>query len=103
MKDRVLLVNVSRGTLVDQEALIAALQSGKVAAAALDVTDPEPIDDQSPLLRMDNVVITSHVASASPRAAATLRTSVPEIVARARVGSRCRRASMGAGLKPRVR
>jgi D-3-phosphoglycerate dehydrogenase len=83
MKDRVMLINVSRGTLVDQDALIAALQSGKVAAAGLDVTVPEPINDDSPLLRMDNVLITSHIASASPRAGSTLRSSVAETVARA--------------------
>src|SRR5207237_3376110 len=60
MKDGVLLVNVARGTVVDTAALIAALQSGHVAGAALDVTDPEPIDDDSPLLRMDNVILPSH-------------------------------------------
>jgi D-3-phosphoglycerate dehydrogenase / 2-oxoglutarate reductase len=80
MKDGVLLVNVARGALVDQNALIAALRGGKVAGAGLDVTDPEPIEADSPLLAMDSVVITSHIASASPRAAAALRQSVAETV-----------------------
>jgi len=73
MKGGVLLVNVARGTLVDQGALIEALRAGKVGGAGLDVTDPEPIEADSPLLGMDNVVITSHIASASMRAVSMLR------------------------------
>lgn len=86
MKDGVLLVNVARGALVDQEALIEGLRSGKVGGAGLDVTDPEPIDADNPLLEMDRVVITSHIASASPHAAASLRHSVAETVVRAMRG-----------------
>jgi D-3-phosphoglycerate dehydrogenase len=76
MKDGALLINMARGTLVDTPALIAALQSGKVAGAGLDVTDPEPLPADSPLRSMDNVVITSHIASASVKAVTTLRNSV---------------------------
>lgn len=83
MKDGVLLINVARGTIVRTPALIEALHSGKVGGAALDVVDPEPIEDDSPLLGMDNVVITSHVASASVRAGQALRSRVTDIVARA--------------------
>jgi D-3-phosphoglycerate dehydrogenase len=83
MKDGVLLVNVARGTLVDTAALVAALRSGKVGGAGLDVTDPEPINPDSPLLAMDNVVITSHIASASVRASSALRSGVAQTVARA--------------------
>lgn len=83
MKDGVLLVNVARGAIVNTAALIDALHSGKVGGAALDVTDPEPINDDSPLLSMDNVIITSHVASASVRAGETLRSRVVELVTRA--------------------
>jgi D-3-phosphoglycerate dehydrogenase len=88
MKDGVLLVNVARGTLVDQPALIEGLRSGKVAGAGLDVADPEPIEADSPLLSMDQVVVTSHIASASPRAAAALRRGVAETVVRAMRGER---------------
>ncbi len=81
MKDGALLVNLARGAIVRTPALIEALRSGKIGGAALDVIDPEPIDDDSPLLGMDNVVITSHVASASVRAGQALRSRVADIVA----------------------
>ena len=83
MKDGALLINVSRGTLVDTADLLAALRSGKLAGAALDVTDPEPIDPGHPLVRMDNVLITPHVASVSEPAGRKLRTSVANTVAAA--------------------
>ncbi len=82
MKDGVLLINVARGTLVDMAALVSALQSGKLAGAALDVTDPEPINADSPLLGMDNVVITSHMASASIKSVPELRSRVAQTVVR---------------------
>ncbi len=83
MKDGVLLVNVARGTIVRTPALIEALRAGKIGGAALDVVDPEPIDADSPLLGMDNVVITSHIASASVPAGQSLRARVTDIVVRA--------------------
>ncbi|MGH2388573.1 MAG: C-terminal binding protein, partial [Chloroflexota bacterium] len=76
MKDGVIFINVARGTLVDQDDLIEALRTGKVGAAGLDVTDPEPIEHDSPLLSMNNVVITNHCASGSDQAAALLRRGV---------------------------
>jgi D-3-phosphoglycerate dehydrogenase len=83
MKDGVMIVNTSRGTLIKTDDLIAALQSGKVSSAALDVTDPEPIPPNSPLLKMDNVVINAHIASASPHSVWTLRSSVANTVVKA--------------------
>ena len=65
MKRGVLFINVSRGGLVDTDALVAALQSGQVAAAGLDVTDPEPLPKGHPLWRQ-NVLITPHTAGQSP-------------------------------------
>jgi phosphoglycerate dehydrogenase-like enzyme len=61
------LYNVGRGPIVDTDALIAALQSGQLAGAALDVTDPEPLPAESPLWMMPNVIITAHTAGGSPR------------------------------------
>ena len=60
-----ILVNAARGALVDQDALLAALDSGQVAAAALDVTDPEPLPPDHPLLHRADVVVTPHIASAT--------------------------------------
>lgn len=69
MKDGSLVVNVGRGTTVDEEALLEALRSGKVAAAALDVTAVEPLPESSPLWTESNVLITPHIASDRPQGA----------------------------------
>ncbi len=81
MKPGALFINASRGDLVIQPDLVAALQSGHLSGAGLDVTSPEPIPRDSPLLTMNNVVITPHAASASGRALHTLRSSVANTVA----------------------
>jgi len=65
MKSSAILVNTSRGPVVDTAALVTALVEGKIAAAALDVTDPEPIPADHPLITMANCLIVPHIASAS--------------------------------------
>ncbi|MEW6716104.1 MAG: D-glycerate dehydrogenase [Chloroflexota bacterium] len=67
MKPTAILVNTSRGPVVDQEALYEALKSRRITAAALDVTVPEPLPTDSPLLTLENCLITPHIASASRR------------------------------------
>ncbi len=65
MKKTAILINTSRGPVVDQAALYAALRDGVIAGAALDVTDPEPIAMDDPLLTLENCIIAPHIASAS--------------------------------------
>lgn len=65
MKPTATLVNVARGPLVDTDALVHALRSGGIAAAGLDVTDPEPLRADHPLAQLPNCVITPHLGSAT--------------------------------------
>lgn len=65
MKPTAVLVNSARGPVVDPKALYEALKSGQIFAAGLDVTDPEPIPMDDPLLTLDNIVIAPHIASGS--------------------------------------
>ena len=65
MKSSAVLVNLSRGPVIDTKALCTALQEGWIGAAGLDVIDPEPIGADDPLLALDNLVITPHIGSAS--------------------------------------
>jgi glyoxylate reductase len=65
MKSTAILINTARGPIVDPDALYQALRDGEIAYAALDVTEPEPISADSPLLTLSNIVIVPHIASAS--------------------------------------
>jgi glyoxylate reductase len=65
MKPKAILVNTSRGPVVDSLALVDALKAGTIAAAALDVTDPEPLPADHPLVGLDNCLVVPHIASAS--------------------------------------
>jgi len=65
LKPNAVLVNTSRGGVLDQAALHETLKEKRIFAAALDVTDPEPLPMDSPLLELDNCLIVPHIASAS--------------------------------------
>ena len=71
MRPGVVIVNCARGSLIDHDALLAGLESGRVAGAGLDVTEPEPLPEGHPLLGRDDVIVTPHVASST--AAGTVR------------------------------
>lgn len=68
MKPSAVIINTARGPIIDQPALVAALQNGQIAGAALDVFEDEPIPADSPLLKMDQVMLAPHNSNSSPRA-----------------------------------
>lgn len=79
LKPGAILINIGRGDLVDTPALTAALESGHLGAAALDVFDPEPIPADHPILKMPNVILAPHIASASPAAVKRLRETAAKL------------------------
>jgi len=87
MKPTACLINTSRGAVVDEEALIRALEKGKLAGACLDVTDPEPPRADNPLLSMPQVLLSPHVAWYSDESLIELRHKVADDVGRALNGT----------------
>lgn len=68
MKPTAILVNTSRGPVVDTDDLVEALKTGKIAAAAVDVTDPQPLPPDHPLIHLPNCIVTPHLATNSSKA-----------------------------------
>ncbi|MGE3245460.1 MAG: NAD(P)-dependent oxidoreductase, partial [Beijerinckiaceae bacterium] len=71
-----ILVNIARGSLVDEEALIETLRAGRIAAAAIDVQAQEPVPPEHPLWDLDNLILTPHVAGAGPNTEGVTHASV---------------------------
>ena len=82
MKPTAYFINTARGSVVDEPALVKALQEKWIAGAGLDVFENEPVDSDNPLFKMDNVVVTPHSAAASDASSERVRTSVGQEVAR---------------------
>ena len=78
MPSTAILINAARGSVVDTDALVQALREGWIAAAALDVTDPEPLPPDHPLLALPNCIVVPHVASATVTARERMAVMVAE-------------------------
>jgi D-3-phosphoglycerate dehydrogenase / 2-oxoglutarate reductase len=74
MKPDAILINTSRGQVIDERALVAALKSGRLAAAALDTFANEPIEHDNPLLELENVVLSPHTAAMTDEALSRMGT-----------------------------
>ena len=101
MKPSAYLINTARGPVVDEAALIKALQEKWIAGAGLDVFEEEPVNPDNPLLKMDNVVVTPHSASYSDEAFRRLRRSVGQEAARI-VSGRWPKNVVNENVKPKV-
>ncbi|XP_010144180.1 PREDICTED: glyoxylate reductase/hydroxypyruvate reductase-like [Buceros rhinoceros silvestris] len=86
MKPTATLINISRGLVVDQEALVEALQNKVIKAAALDVTYPEPLPRDHPLLKLKNVIITPHIGSATKKSRRHMMENMTESIQAALAG-----------------
>ena len=78
MKPTAYLLNTARGTVIHEDALIQALQSGRIAGAAVDVYDPEPPKADNPLLRMENVIVTPHYCAMTEESLYNMGTMVAQ-------------------------
>ena len=85
MKPTAVLVNTARGGLIDDGALLAALEAGELAGAALDVYESEPLDGDSPLRTSERIVLTPHLAASTAEAQKRVSLEVCELVKRALV------------------
>jgi len=101
MKPTAYFINTARGSVVDEPALIRALQEKWIAGAGLDVFEKEPIEPENPLLKMENVVVTPHSASYSDDAFKRLRTCVGQEAARVLSGQ-WPRSVVNKAVKPKV-
>ena len=88
MKDGAIFVNTSRGKVQDEAALLAGLESGKIARAGLDVFEDEPVSSDSPLLQREDVIVSSHIAGVTPESMHNISTQVAAEMLRVLRGER---------------
>ena len=86
MKPKAFLVNIARGSLIDESALVAALESRRIGGAGLDVFEREPLPPESPLWRLPNVILSPHVAGATDKYGQRLADLLVDNIARLRAG-----------------
>jgi D-3-phosphoglycerate dehydrogenase len=101
MKRTAIFINNGRGPTVDEAGLVKALQEGWIAGAALDVFEQEPVDTGNPLLKMDNVIVTPHIASATSRMAPESRRRLGREIATVLQG-KWPRSAVNPGVLPRT-
>ncbi len=101
MKPTAYIVNTSRGPVIDQKALVKALQEKRIAGAGIDVFEKEPIDINDPLLKMDNVILTPHTAFYSDASDIRVRTSVAQEAVRIARGHLPKNV-VNKGVRPKV-
>ncbi len=102
MKKGVRLVNVARGGIINEVDLAEAIRSGKVAAAALDVFEKEPLPADSPLLKLDNVVVTPHLGASTVEAQVNVAVDVVEQIIEVLKGGAARSAVNIPSMKPEL-
>ncbi|MDP2905185.1 MAG: phosphoglycerate dehydrogenase [Candidatus Omnitrophota bacterium] len=102
MKKGVRIINCARGGIIDELALIAALKDGRVAGAALDVFESEPLGADSEFIKLDNVVLTPHLGASTEEAQVNVAIEVAEIVRDALLGRGIRNAANYPCLEPEV-
>ncbi|MGH8329186.1 MAG: NAD(P)-dependent oxidoreductase, partial [Pseudomonas sp.] len=88
MRPETIFINISRGKVVDEAALIQALRDGKIRAAGLDVFEREPLNTDSPLLQLNNVVATPHIGSATHETREAMATCAVDNLLAALAGER---------------
>ena len=81
MKETALLINTARGAVMNTEALAAALRSGRIAGAAVDVFDPEPLPADHPLLKAPHCILTPHIGSRTRSSLAAMNDVVDDVIA----------------------
>ncbi|MCA9189577.1 MAG: hypothetical protein KDA99_28335, partial [Planctomycetales bacterium] len=86
MKSSAILINTARGAIIDEDALVQALRDGRPRYAALDVVGREPIEDEHPLLRLENCIVTPHMAWATVEARQRLMSETAENIRRNMAG-----------------
>lgn len=101
MKPTTLVVNCARGGIIDEAALLAALQAKKIGGAALDVFETEPLPDDHPFRKLDNVVLTPHLAATTTEAQDKVTKDVAEQIVSALTGGMIRNAVNAPSLDPR--